>query len=54
LKPLKIKISITIDEDIAENIRRKAKEDDRSLSQYVSMVLREHLAGERVPPARKK
>jgi len=54
LKPLKVKINITLDEDIAEEIRRRAEEDDRSFSQYVNLVLREHLAGESTPPGRKK
>jgi len=43
MKPLKDKISITIDGDILEKIREKAEEDDRSLSQYINLVLKEHL-----------
>lgn len=43
MKPLKEKISITIDSDILEKIRIKAEEDDRSLSQYINIVLKEHL-----------
>lgn len=43
LKPLKEKISITIDSDIVEEIRIKAENDDRSLSQYINLILKEHL-----------
>ena len=43
MKPLKEKISITIDEDILAEIKRLAEADDRSLSQYIDMVLKKHL-----------
>ena len=43
MKPLKEKISITIDEDILVEIKRLAEADDRSLSQYINMVLKKHL-----------
>ena len=43
MKPLKEKISITIDNDILEKIRLAAEEDDRSLSQYINIVLKEHI-----------
>lgn len=43
LKPLKEKISITIDNDILELARTAAEEEDRSLSQYINLVLKEHL-----------
>ncbi len=43
MKPLKEKISITIDEDLLKIIRQKAEEDDRSLSQYINVVLKEHI-----------
>ena len=42
MKPLKEKISITIDSDILERIRTEAEADDRSLSQYINLVLRKH------------
>lgn len=45
MKPLKEKISITIDSDILEAAKREAEKDDRSLSQYINIVLREHLKG---------
>ena len=43
LKPLKVKISITLDEDIIEKIKTLAENDDRSLSQYINLVLRNHV-----------
>ena len=43
LKPLKEKISITIDGDILEKIKEKAEYDDRSLSQYINIVLKQHI-----------
>lgn len=43
MKPLKDKISITIDPQILAEIRELAEEDDRSLSQYINLVLKEHL-----------
>lgn len=39
MKPLKEKISITIDGDIFEKLREKAEYDDRSLSQYINIIL---------------
>lgn len=43
MKPLKEKISITIDNDVLENIRSQAEKDDRSLSQYINLILKEHI-----------
>ena len=43
MKPLKEKISITVDGDVLERIKTLAEADDRSLSQYVNLVLKEHL-----------
>ena len=43
VKPLKEKISITVDSDILELLRDAAEKDDRSLSQYINLVLKEHL-----------
>ena len=43
MKPLKEKISITIDSDILEKVRNQAENDDRSLSQYINLVLKEHI-----------
>ena len=43
MKPLKEKISITIDGDILEKIRVLAEDDDRSLSQFINLILKEYL-----------
>ncbi len=43
MKPLKEKISITIDGDLLEKLKQKAEEDDRSLSQYINMILKKHM-----------
>lgn len=43
MRPLKEKISITIDGDLLEKLKMFAEEDDRSLSQYINMVLKEHV-----------
>lgn len=43
MKPLKDKVSITIDGDILQELRVLAEECDRSLSQYINLVLKEHL-----------
>ena len=46
MRPLKQKISITIDSDVLEKIKEKAEYDDRSLSQYINLVLKKHLEEE--------
>lgn len=43
MKPLKERISITIDNDLLEQLRYEAERDDRSLSQYINLVLRKHI-----------
>ena len=43
MKPLKDKISIIIDSDILERIKKEAENDDRSLSQYINLVLKHHI-----------
>ena len=43
MKPLKSKISITIDSDIIETLKNLAEEDDRSLSQYINLILKEYV-----------
>ncbi|MDE6908285.1 MAG: toxin-antitoxin system protein [Lachnospiraceae bacterium] len=43
MKPLKSKISITLDPDIIVDLKDLAEEDDRSLSQYINLILREYL-----------
>lgn len=43
MKPLKEKISITIDSDVLTKIKERAEKDDRSLSQYINLVLKKHI-----------
>ena len=44
MKPLKEKISITLDWDLIEKLKILSEEDDRSLSQYINIILKEHIA----------
>lgn len=43
MRALKEKISITIDGDLLEKLKDAAEEDDRSLSQYINLILKEHI-----------
>ena len=43
MKPLKQRVSLTLDEDIVEKIKIRAEECDSSVSQYINLVLKEHL-----------
>ena len=47
VKPLKERISITIDSDILEKLREEAEYDDRSLSQYINIILKQHIKDEK-------
>jgi uncharacterized protein (DUF4415 family) len=40
---LKEKISITIDSDLLEKLRTDAENDDRSLSQYINLILKKYV-----------
>ncbi len=42
-KSLKIKISLTLDENIVERIKELSEDSFRSFSQYVNLVLAEHI-----------
>ncbi len=43
MKPLKEKISITIDNDVLAKLKERAEMDDRSLSQYINIILKQHV-----------
>ncbi len=43
MKPLKEKISITIDSDLLEQLKAEAEKDDRSLSQFINLILRKYM-----------
>ena len=44
MRPLKNKVSITLDEDLVQKLKILAEEDDRSFSQYINMVLKDQVA----------
>lgn len=43
MKPLKQKVSITLDEDLILTLRELAEEEDRSFSQYINLILKDFL-----------
>ena len=43
MKPLKVNISLTLDEDVLTEVRRLAEEDYRTVSQYINLIFRQHL-----------
>ena len=43
MRPLKEKISLTIDHDLLEKLKVLAEKDDRSLSQYINIILRKSI-----------
>ena len=40
MKPLKEKVSITLDSDLITELKEMAEKDERSLSQFINLVLR--------------
>ena len=46
-KPLKPKVSITLDDNVIERIKELAEKDDRSFSQYINMVLKKHISNKK-------
>lgn len=44
MKPLKEKVSITLDSDIIKKLKDLAEDDDSSFSQYINMVLKEWIS----------
>ena len=47
VRPLKEKISITIDSDLLELVRVEAENDDRSVSQFINLVLKKYIVEKR-------
>lgn len=43
LQPLKEKISITVDSDLLEELRKEAERDSRSLSQLINLILKKYM-----------
>ena len=48
MKPLKEKVSITLDSDIVKEIKDMAEKDDRSFSQYINKVLKEYINSKKI------
>ena len=46
MKPLKTKVSITLDSDIITKVKVLAENNDRSFSQYINLVLKEHISSQ--------
>lgn len=42
-KPLKSRVSLTLDDDVIKTIKEYADMDDRNFSQYINMVLKQHI-----------
>jgi len=43
MKPFKEKISITVDSEVIDQIRAKADYYERSLSQFINIILKDYL-----------
>lgn len=48
MKSLKTKISITLDSDMVTTLKELAEQDDRSLSQYINLIVKEHLKNQTI------
>ncbi len=44
MKPLKESISITVDSDLLAELRKEAEKDDRSLSQFINLILKKYIS----------
>lgn len=44
MKPLKTKVSITLDENVVEEIKELAERDERNFSQYINLILKKWIA----------
>lgn len=51
---LKEKVSITLDSDIVQEIKKLAEENERSFSQYINLVLKKYLQKRAKTPDNKK
>lgn len=43
MKPLKQKVSITLDEEVIAKIKELSTDCDRSFSQYINLILKKHI-----------
>ncbi|MBQ8322162.1 MAG: toxin-antitoxin system protein [Clostridia bacterium] len=53
MKPLKEQISITIDSDVLEKARAESERCDRSLSQFINIILKDYLNSDEKPESLK-
>jgi ribbon-helix-helix protein, copG family len=44
----KEKVSLTLDRKVILHLRKMAKDSDRTLSQYINVLLRKYLSGEKI------
>lgn len=42
-KPYKVKVSVSLDEDVIKKVKELAEDDDRNFSQYINVILRKHI-----------
>lgn len=43
MKEPKVKVSMTIDDALLQKVQQLAEKDDRSISSYINLLLRDHL-----------
>ena len=43
MKPLKLNISLTLDEHVVLAIKNLAEQNERSVSSYINLVLKDHI-----------
>ena len=43
MKPIKVRVSLSLDGEIVEKLRMVAEEDDRALSSCINLILRDYL-----------
>lgn len=53
-KPLKVKISITLDGNLVDKLRILSEEVDRPLSQYINLVLKKYLENRKAAKEKSK
>ena len=46
-RPLKQRVSVTLDEDVIETVKILAEDNDRSFSQYINLLLKRHIDEEK-------
>ena len=46
MKPMKKKVSITLDEDLIEKVKILSEDCDRSFSQYINLIVKEYISAQ--------